>query len=46
MPQTAKAYSLKLYDAIELAARAHHGQVRKGTEIPYLGRIRWRWPAS
>jgi (p)ppGpp synthase/HD superfamily hydrolase len=36
MPQTAKAYSLKLYDAIALAARAHHGQVRKGTEIPYL----------
>jgi (p)ppGpp synthase/HD superfamily hydrolase len=36
MPQEAKAYSLKLYDAIELAARAHHGQVRKGTEIPYL----------
>jgi len=36
MPQTAKAYSLKLYDAIELAARAHHGQVRKGTEIPYI----------
>jgi len=36
MPQTAKAYSLKLYDAIELAARGHHGQVRKGTEIPYL----------
>ena len=36
MPQEAKAYSLKLYDAIELAARAHHGQVRKGTEIPYI----------
>jgi len=36
MPQEAKAYSLKLYDAIELAARAHHGQVRKGSEIPYL----------
>lgn len=36
MPQTAKAYSAKLYDAIELAARAHHGQVRKGSEIPYL----------
>lgn len=36
MPQNAKAYSSKLYDAIELAARAHHGQVRKGTEIPYL----------
>jgi len=36
MPQTAKAYSLKLYDAIELAARAHRGQVRKGTEVPYL----------
>ena len=36
MPQTAKAYSLKLYDAIELAARAHHGQVRKGSEIPYI----------
>jgi (p)ppGpp synthase/HD superfamily hydrolase len=36
MPQEAKAYSSKLYDAIELAARAHHHQVRKGTEIPYL----------
>ncbi|HSO62167.1 MAG TPA: HD domain-containing protein [Desulfobacterales bacterium] len=36
MPQTAKAYSLKLYDAIELAARVHRGQVRKGTEIPYI----------
>jgi (p)ppGpp synthase/HD superfamily hydrolase len=36
MPQTAKAYSPKLYDAIELAAKAHHRQVRKGTEIPYL----------
>jgi (p)ppGpp synthase/HD superfamily hydrolase len=36
MPQAAKAYSLKLYDAIELAARAHHGQVRKGSEIPYI----------
>ncbi len=36
MPQTAKAYGARLYDAIELAARAHHGQVRKGTEIPYL----------
>ena len=36
MPQTAKAYSSKLYDAIELAARAHHRQVRKGTEIPYV----------
>jgi (p)ppGpp synthase/HD superfamily hydrolase len=36
VPQTAKAYSSTLYDAIELAARAHHGQVRKGTEIPYL----------
>jgi (p)ppGpp synthase/HD superfamily hydrolase len=36
MPQEAKAYSSKLYDAIELAARAHHGQVRKGTEIPYI----------
>jgi (p)ppGpp synthase/HD superfamily hydrolase len=36
MPQSAKAYSSTLYDAIELAARAHHGQVRKGTEIPYL----------
>jgi (p)ppGpp synthase/HD superfamily hydrolase len=36
MPQTAKAYSSKLYDAIELAARAHHNQVRKGTEIPYI----------
>ena len=36
MPQEAKAYSPKLYDAIELAAWAHHGQVRKGTEIPYI----------
>jgi len=36
MPQTAKAYSSKLYDAIELAARAHHRQVRKGTEVPYV----------
>ncbi len=36
MPQTAKAYSSRLYDAIELAARAHHNQVRKGTEIPYV----------
>jgi (p)ppGpp synthase/HD superfamily hydrolase len=36
MPQQAKIYSPKLYDAIELAARAHHGQVRKGTEIPYI----------
>lgn len=36
MPQQAKTYSPKLYDAIELAARAHHGQVRKGTEIPYI----------
>ncbi len=36
MPQTAKVYSSRLYDAIELAARAHHNQVRKGTEIPYI----------
>jgi (p)ppGpp synthase/HD superfamily hydrolase len=36
MPQSAKAYSSTLYDAIELAAKAHHGQVRKGTEIPYI----------
>jgi (p)ppGpp synthase/HD superfamily hydrolase len=36
MPQSARIYSAKLYAAIELAARAHHGQVRKGTEIPYL----------
>jgi (p)ppGpp synthase/HD superfamily hydrolase len=36
MPQEAKAYSPKLYDAIELAARAHRRQVRKGTEIPYI----------
>jgi (p)ppGpp synthase/HD superfamily hydrolase len=36
MPQNAKAYSFRLYDAIELAARAHHHQVRKGTEIPYI----------
>jgi (p)ppGpp synthase/HD superfamily hydrolase len=36
MPQSARAYSAALYDAIELAAQAHHRQVRKGTEIPYL----------
>jgi (p)ppGpp synthase/HD superfamily hydrolase len=36
MPQNAKVYSPKLYDAIELAAKAHHNQVRKGTEIPYI----------
>jgi (p)ppGpp synthase/HD superfamily hydrolase len=36
MPQNAKVYSSKLYDAIELAARAHHNQVRKGTEVPYI----------
>jgi len=36
MPQNAKIYSSKLYDAIELAARAHHNQVRKGTEVPYI----------
>lgn len=36
MPQNAVKYSSRLYDAIELAARAHHGQVRKGTEIPYI----------
>ncbi|MGE5257104.1 MAG: HD domain-containing protein, partial [Hyphomicrobiales bacterium] len=36
MPQTAKTYSARLYDAIELAAKAHHRQVRKGTEIPYI----------
>ena len=36
MPQSAKAYGSKLYDAIGLAAQAHHRQVRKGTEIPYL----------
>jgi (p)ppGpp synthase/HD superfamily hydrolase len=36
MPQNAKIYSSRLYDAIELAARAHHNQVRKGTEIPYI----------
>jgi (p)ppGpp synthase/HD superfamily hydrolase len=36
MPQNAKIYSPTLYDAIELAARAHHHQVRKGTEIPYI----------
>ena len=36
MPQNAKYYSSKLYDAIEMAARAHHRQVRKGTEIPYI----------
>lgn len=26
----------KLFEAIELAARAHRGQFRKGTKIPYL----------
>jgi (p)ppGpp synthase/HD superfamily hydrolase len=36
MPQNARIYSSRLYDAIELAARAHHNQVRKGTEIPYI----------
>lgn len=36
MPQNANTYSPTLYDAIELAARAHHRQVRKGTEIPYI----------
>ncbi len=36
MPQNAKVYSPMLYDAIELSARAHHNQVRKGTEIPYI----------
>jgi (p)ppGpp synthase/HD superfamily hydrolase len=36
MPQHARRYSPRLYDAIELAARAHHHQVRKGTEIPYV----------
>jgi (p)ppGpp synthase/HD superfamily hydrolase len=36
MPQNAKIYTSRLYDAIELAARAHHNQVRKGTEIPYV----------
>jgi (p)ppGpp synthase/HD superfamily hydrolase len=36
MPQNAKIYSSMLYDAIELAARAHYNQVRKGTEIPYI----------
>jgi (p)ppGpp synthase/HD superfamily hydrolase len=36
MPQEAKAYSPKLYDAIALAARAHYRQVRKGTEVPYI----------
>jgi (p)ppGpp synthase/HD superfamily hydrolase len=36
MPQTTKIYSARLYDAIEVAARAHHRQVRKGTEIPYI----------
>jgi len=36
MPQTAKTYSAMLYHAIEVAARAHHRQVRKGTEIPYI----------
>ena len=36
MPQSARAYSAKFYDAIGLAAQAHHRQVRKGTEIPYI----------
>jgi (p)ppGpp synthase/HD superfamily hydrolase len=36
MPQNAKIYSSRLYDAIEIAAKAHHNQVRKGTEIPYI----------
>jgi (p)ppGpp synthase/HD superfamily hydrolase len=36
MPQNAVIFSSRLYDAIELAARAHHNQVRKGTEIPYI----------
>ncbi len=36
MPQSTRAYTAKLYDAITLAAQAHHSQVRKGTEIPYL----------
>lgn len=36
MPQSAQVYGAALYDAIEMAARAHHGQVRKGTEVPYL----------
>jgi (p)ppGpp synthase/HD superfamily hydrolase len=36
MPQSARAYTANLYDAITLAAQAHHRQVRKGTEIPYL----------
>jgi (p)ppGpp synthase/HD superfamily hydrolase len=25
-----------IFDAIEFASRAHHGQYRKGTEIPYI----------
>jgi (p)ppGpp synthase/HD superfamily hydrolase len=36
MPQSARVYSARLYDAIGLAAQAHHRQVRKGTEVPYL----------
>jgi (p)ppGpp synthase/HD superfamily hydrolase len=36
MPQTATLYGSGLYDAIELAAKAHHRQVRKGTEVPYI----------
>jgi len=36
MPQNAKKYSSRLYDAIGLATKAHHSQVRKGTEIPYI----------
>lgn len=36
MPQLSKKYGTRLYEAIELSARAHRLQVRKGTEIPYL----------
>jgi (p)ppGpp synthase/HD superfamily hydrolase len=36
MPQLTRKYGALLYEAIELSARAHRLQVRKGTEIPYL----------
>lgn len=26
----------RIFDAIEFAIEAHHGQVRKGSEIPYM----------
>jgi hypothetical protein len=40
MPQSARIYSRTLYDAIELAARAHSGQVRKG--LAEEGDAYWR----